>query len=210
MTHMCNMPFNEFIQVLGSKQPTPGGGSATAMVGALGIALSNMVGHLTIGKEKYATDEDEIKQLTHQGEKLSAELLELIDKDAAVFRPLANAYGLSRDNPKQIEFRKQTIHECSMGACSVPLTIMRKAYEGLQIHERMSKIGTAIAISDVGCGAAFLKATLLSAYFNVLINLKSVKDESFVSEHRRTIDELLEKGNKIADTILNQIIKKLT
>jgi len=206
---MRDMPFSEFIQLLGSKQSTPGGGSATAMIGTLGIALSNMVGHLTIGKKKYAAHKDEVKQLVHQGAKLSAELSELIDKDVAVFKPLARAYGLSQDNPKQIEFRKQTIQACAMKACSVPLTIMHKAYEGLRIHERMSQIGTAIAMSDIGCGVAFLKATLISAYFNVSINLKSVQDDSFVAEHRQTIDELLNKGNKIADVLLNEIIKKL-
>lgn len=206
---MRDMPFSNFIQILGSKQSTPGGGSATAMIGALGIALSNMVGHLTIGKKKYAAHEDEVKQLVHQGEKLASELLELIDKDAAVFKPLASAYKLSQDNPKQIEFRKQTIEECAKSACSVPLTIMQKAHECLHIHENMSKAGTAIAISDIGCGVACLKATLISAYFNVVINLKSIADKSFLTRHRKIIDELLEKGNKLADSILNKIIKGL-
>ena len=209
MIHLHNMPLNTFIQLLGSKQAIPGGGSATAMTGALGITLSNMVGYLSIGKKKYAAHEDEIKQLLMQGEALSAELLELIDEDAAVFQPLARAYKLSQDNPKQIEFRKQTIESCAKEACSVPLSIMYKAYDGLRIHKRMSQIGTAIAISDIGCGVAFLKATLISAYFNVLINLKSISDPLFISKNRKITKELLEKGNEIADNILNQIMEKL-
>jgi formiminotetrahydrofolate cyclodeaminase len=206
---MHNMPFDDFVQILASKQPTPGGGSATAMCGALGMALSNMVGNLTLGKNKYAAHEDEIKQLLRQGETITAELLTLIDKDAAVFKPLAHAYGLSKDNPKQIEFRKQAIENAAIDACSVPLVIMQKAYDGLLIHQRMSKIGTVIALSDIGCGTAFLKATLTAARFNVLINLKSITNESFIQQKRQIVDELLKQGNKIADAILTQLNQKL-
>ena len=209
MTHIQNLSCTQFISALASKQPTPGGGGAAAMGGAIGMALGNMVGHLTVGKKKYAAFEDEIKPLMSQGKKIIHELTDLIDRDASVFKPLLQAYGLPRDNPEQIEFRKKTIQECSIQACTVPLEIMQKAFDALCIHERLSDIGSVMAISDVGCGVAFLKAALISAHLNVLINLKAIDDQVLVTQHQDQMNTLLAKGTKTADEVLKKVTEKL-
>ncbi|MCR3922623.1 MAG: cyclodeaminase/cyclohydrolase family protein [Firmicutes bacterium] len=198
-----------FLDELASKAAVPGGGGAAAMGGAIGMALSNMVGNLTIGKKKYADVQDEVKALVEQGSVVITELKSLVDKDAEVFEPLSKAYGLPKTTPEEIAYKEETMEECSKLACSVPLEIMRKSYEGIKIHERMGQIGTKIAISDVGCGVAFLKSALISGYLNVIINVNSIKDEQFVAEASAEMNRLLEDGSRIADETLQLVIDKI-
>lgn len=200
---------SEFLDVLASKEPVPGGGGASALGGAIGMALSNMVGNLTIGKKKYADVEEEVKALVEQGTKIIAELKALVDKDAEVFEPLSKAYGLPKDTPEQAAYKEQQLEECSKLACSVPMEIMRKAYEGIKIHQRMGQIGSKLAISDVGCGVVFLKAALISASLNVIINTNTIKDEKFVAETTAEMNRLLEEGGRIADETLELVMNKL-
>jgi len=207
---MAEKSCSYFLDLLASKAPVPGGGGAAAMGGAIGIALSNMVGNLTVGKKKYTDVEDEVKMLLEQGTRIIEELKALVDKDAEVFEPLAKAYGLPKDTPEEVIYKKKVMEECSIQACSVPLEIMRIAHAGIKIHERMGQIGTKLAISDVGCGVVFLKAALISGQLNVLINLGAIKNERFVTESRTEMESLLEEGSRIADETLALVIEKIT
>lgn len=206
---MVEKSCREFVDVLASKAPVPGGGGAAALAASIGMALSNMVGNLTVGKKKYADVEDEVKELIAQGETVINELNLLVDKDAEVFEPLSKAYGLPRSTPEEIKFKEETMEKCCIDACGVPMEIMRKCYEAIQIHEKMGKIGTLIAISDVGCGVAILKGALVSARLNVIININSIKDQTFVSSTRDEMEMLLEKGSKLADDTLQVVLDKL-
>lgn len=205
---MAEKSSSYFLDVLASKAPVPGGGGAAAMGGAIGMALSNMVGNLTVGKKKFADVEDEVKELLEKGSNIIEELKKLVDKDAEVFEPLSKAYGLPKETPEEKEHKAKVLEECSIEACSVPMEIMRKSFEGIKIHERMGQIGTKLAISDVGCGVAFLKAALVSGQLNVLINLGAIKDEEFIKETTAEMDRLLEEGCRIADETLNEVIAK--
>jgi len=199
-----------FLEVLASKAPVPGGGGAAAMGGAIGMALSNMVGNLTVGKKKYAEVEEEVKELLGKGTKIIEELKKLVDRDAEVFEPLAKAYGLPKDTPEQVAHKERVMEECSIEACSVPMEIMRKSYGGIKIHERMGQIGSKLAISDVGCGVVFLKAALISGQLNVLINLGSIKNEKFVQETTDEMSRLRDDGIRVADQTLELVVSKLT
>ncbi len=205
---MADKSCSYFLDVLASKAPVPGGGGAAAMGGAIGMALSNMVGNLTVGKKKYADVENEVKDLLEKGNRIIEDLQKLVDRDAEAFEPLSKAYGLPKETPEQAAHKAKVMEECSIEACSVPLEIMRKAYAGIKIHERMGQIGTKLAISDVGCGVAFLKAALVSAQLNVLINLGAIRDESFIKETTAEMDQLIEEGGKIADETLSRVIEK--
>lgn len=206
---MMEKSCDSFLEALASKAPVPGGGGAAALGGAIGMALSNMVGNLTVGKKKYAAVEEEVKSLLEQGSKIMGELKILVDKDAEVFEPLSKAYGLPKDTPEQAAYKEQKLEECSKLACSVPMEIMRKAYEGIKIHARMGEIGSALAISDVGCGVVFLKAALISASLNVIINTNTIKDRKFVEETTAEMDRLLEEGKQLADKTLELVLQKL-
>lgn len=198
-----------FLDQLASRAPTPGGGGAAAMGGAIGMALSNMVGNLTVGKKKYAAVEDEVKKLLDEGSEIIERFKALVDEDAAAFAPLAKAYSLPKSTPEEAAHKEKILDECSKVALSVPLEIMRQAYRGIKIHERMGRIGSALAISDVGCGVVFLKAALQSAYLNVMINLGAIKDQQFVDQVTAEIDRLLDDGSRIADETLALVIGKI-
>jgi formiminotetrahydrofolate cyclodeaminase len=199
----------DFLEELASKAPVPGGGGAAALGGALGMALSNMVGNLTVGKKKYAEVEEEVKALIAQGDQVMAELKALVDEDAKVFEPLSKAYGLPKDTPEQIAYKEEVMEKCSKDACDGPMKIMRKCYEGIKIHERMGQIGTNLAISDVGCGVVFLKAALTSAMLNVVINLNTIKDQEYVNKNRAEMEMLLNEGSQVADATLELVLHKL-
>jgi len=207
---MLDKTCKEFNEVLASKAAVPGGGGAAALGGAIGMALSNMVGNLTVGKKKYADVEDEVKELIEKGNQVIAALERLVDKDAEVFEPLSKAYGLPKDTPEQQKFKAETMEKCSIEACSVPIEIMRQAYAGIKIHERMGQIGTMLAISDVACGVAFMKAALISGSLNVIINLNTIKNQEFVEKTRAEMNQLLEDGQRIADETLELVIGKLS
>jgi len=209
MMKMAEKSSAHFIEVLASKAPVPGGGGAAAMGGAIGMALSNMVGNLTVGKKKYADVEDEVKKLLEEGSAIIEDLKGLVDRDAEVFEPLSKAYGLPKDTPEQAANKEKIMEECSIEACSVPLEIMRKSYAGIKIHERMGQIGSRLAISDVGCGVVFLKAALISAQLNVMINLGAIRDEKFLKETTAEMKQLVEDGSRLADQTLVAVMEKL-
>jgi methenyltetrahydrofolate cyclohydrolase len=206
---MLNQSCSNFLEVLASKAPVPGGGGAAALGGAIGMALSNMVGNLTVGKKKYAEVEDEVKELIAKGDKVIAELKALVDEDAKVFEPLSKAYGLPKDTPEQIAYKEKVLEKCSKDACDGPMKIMRTCYEGIKIHERMGQIGTNLAISDVGCGVVFLKSALISGMLNVVINLNTIKDQEYVRNNRAEMEQLVADGSKIADATLELVLNKL-
>ena len=206
---MVDQTCSAFIEVLASKAPVPGGGGAAAMGGAIGMALSNMVGNLTVGKKKYADVEGEVKELVAKGEDVIVKLKRLVDKDAEVFEPLSKAYGLPKNTPEEVKFKEETMENCCKTACGVPMEIMRAAFEGIKIHARMGQIGTMIAISDVGCGVVFLKSALISGSLNVIINLNTIKDPAFLAATRKEMDDLLSTGSKMADETLALVLSKL-
>jgi methenyltetrahydrofolate cyclohydrolase len=206
---MLDNSCKSFISVLASKAPVPGGGGAAALGGTIGMALSNMVGNLTTGKKKYADVEPEINDLIKRGDKIIEELQNLVDKDAEVFEPLSKAYGLPKNTPEEIKYKDVCIEDCSKLACSVPIEIMRKSFEGIKIHARMAQIGTAIAISDVGCGVVFLKSALIAASLNIVINLNTIKDKDFIAKMRKEMDTLIREGSKMADETFDFVINKL-
>jgi formiminotetrahydrofolate cyclodeaminase len=206
---MLDQTCSAFIEVLASKAPVPGGGGAAAMGGAIGMALSNMVGNLTVGKKKYADVEGEVKELIAKGDAVILKLKRLVDQDAEVFEPLSKAYGLPKSTPEEAKFKEETMENCCITACGVPMEIMRAAVEGIKIHARMGEIGTMIAISDVGCGVVFLKSALIAGSLNVIINLNTIKNQAFVADTRKEMDDLLNTGSKMADDTLALVISKL-
>ena len=123
----------EFVEVLASKAPVPGGGGASALVGAIGTALCNMVGSLTVGKKKYAAVEAEISGLMEKATELQNALLELIEKDAEVFEPLSRAYGLPKETEEERAEKARVMEGCLRDACSVPMDIMRRCCEVIDL-----------------------------------------------------------------------------
>ncbi|MBR5315258.1 MAG: cyclodeaminase/cyclohydrolase family protein [Firmicutes bacterium] len=201
----CESSVAAFTEVLASKEAVPGGGGASALVGAIGVALGNMVGSLTVGKKKYADVEEEVKALMEQGEILRCKMLDLIEADAACFAPLAKAYGIPKDDPQREEIMENALKV----ACSVPMDIMRVSCDALDLIKEFAKKGSALAISDAGCGAACCKAALQAASLNVFINTKSMKDREFALSLEKEAQEMLDEYCHLADEIFDIVFQKV-
>lgn len=194
-----------FIDVLASSAPVPGGGGAAAMVGALGVALGSMVGNLTLGKKKYEDVQADIKIILIKAEKLQKELLSLVEKDAEVFEPLSKAYGLPKNTEEEKKKRDEVMEEALRLACSVPMEIMEKAMEAIELHEELAEKGTRIAISDVGVGVLFCKSALMGASLNVFINTKLMKDKDYAAGINTKVEETLKTGAERADKVYKAV-----
>ena len=187
----------EFVEVLASNAPVPGGGGAAALVGALGTALGNMVGSLTVGKKKYADVEAEIIALKAKCDALQKDLLDQVPADAVGFEPLAKAYGIPKDNPD----RDRILEEATIVACQVPMKIMELCCESIEAISVFAAKGSRLAVSDAGCGAVCCKAALQSASLNVFINTKSLKDRELAEELNAKANGMLDKYCAMADEI---------
>ena len=191
----------EFVEVLASSAPVPGGGGAAALVGAIGTALGNMVGSLTVGKKKYADVEAEIIALKEKCDGLQTELLDQVPADAVGFEPLAKAYGIPKDDPN----RDKILEEATIVACAVPMKIMELCCEAIEAISVFAAKGSRLAVSDAGCGAVCCKAALQSASLNVFINTKSLKNREVAEEMNAKANGMLDKYCAMADEIFASV-----
>jgi len=203
------LSIKEFNEILSSKAPVPGGGGASALVGALGISLGNMVGSLTVGKKKYAQVEPEIKELMQSATRLREELLELMNEDALVFEPLSKAYGMPSETEEDKKAKALVMAVVLKEASLVPLKIMRKCCEAIDILEQFASKGSVIALSDAGVGAAFAKSAMQGASLNVFINTKSMVDRELANELNSSAKDMMEKYSKKADAIFKNVFDRL-
>ena len=191
----------EFVTVLASDAPAPGGGGAAALVGAIGTALGNMVGSLTVGKKKYADVQDEIIALKAKCDELQKQLLDQVEADEINFLPLAKAYGIPKDDPT----RDQVMEEATMIACSTPVRIMELCCEAIEAIAVFAAKGSRLAVSDAGCGAVCCKAALQAASLNVFINTKSLKNREVAEEMNAKCIGMLDKYCAMADSIFEEV-----
>lgn len=206
---MLDKSCNTFIQELSSKAPVPGGGGASAYVGALGMALGSMVGNLTVGKKKYKDVEEDIIQLLEKSEEIINNLKSLVQKDADVFYPLSQAYRLPSSTEEEKEKKDEVMQEVLVDATMVPLDIARNCLAAIELHEEYAKKGTRIAISDVGVGVIYCKAALQGAKLNVLINTQIMKDQELKTKVENELEEIERVGLAKADQIYNDVEKLL-
>lgn len=194
----------EFVSVLASKEPVPGGGGASALVGAIGTALGNMVGSLTVGKKKYADVEQEIIALKAKCDDLEKQLLDQVPADAEGFAPLAKAYGIPKDDPT----REETLEKATLNACAVPVHIMELCCQSLDAIRVFAEEGSRLAVSDAGCGAVIVKAALQAASLNVFINTKSLKNRGEAERLNARCEEMLGTYCALADEIYESCRKR--
>ena len=199
----------DFIDVLASSAPVPGGGGASALVGAIGVALGNMVGSLTVGKKRYADVEEDIVRCKKEADEITQSLLTLVAKDAEVFEPLSRAYSLPKSTPEELAKREEVMAIVLKDACEVPLQIMRTCAKGLDLMEEFAAKGSRIALSDAGVGATLLKSALQGASLNIYINTKSMKDRILAEQFNHEADGLRETYEKKADEIFYHVCNEI-
>ncbi len=200
---------DEFVEVLASKAAVPGGGGASALVAAIGTALGNMVGSLTVGKKKYAEVEEEMWQLKGKCDELQKKFLELVERDAEVFEPLSKAYGLPKNTEEEKSEKDRVMEAALREACTVPMDIMIYCCEAIDLIVEFAAKGSALAISDAGVGAAFCKAALEGASLNVYINTKSMKDRDYAEQLNEKCNQMLavypQKAADIFESVMNRL-----
>lgn len=202
----------ELLDAIDSISPTPGGGSISALVGALGVCLVRMYGHLSVHKKKFSElDEKDQQVFIDAFETLSVyrnQLTDGIERDCNAYDTFMEAYRLSKSTQEEQKTRNQKLHMATLEAIDSPFSIMKASFEALQLCEKMMKNGNRMAISDLACGVIFLDAALQSASFNVMINLSSLSEEE-KEKWENKITDLLTNSHKIKERIVNEVLKSL-
>lgn len=206
---MLNKSCLEFIDSLASKAPVPGGGGASALVGAIGVALGSMVGNLTTGKKKYADVEEDIQALLKKSDALTKRLNQLVQADAEVFEPLSKAYGMPTNTEDEKLEKEKVLQEVLTQATQVPLEIAECCLEGIKLLEQYAKKGSRLVVSDAGVGVIFCKSALQGSKLNVLINLKLMKNEKLKQEFSEKMAAIEVEGLKLADQVYEYVEEQL-
>lgn len=199
----------DFAAALASRGAVPGGGGASALAAALGVALGNMVGSLTAGKKKYAAVEADIQALNARAETLRRRLLGLVQADAEAFAPLAQAYGLPRATPEEQARKAAVMEQALHAACRTPLEILRATGQALELIEQYAAKGSALAISDAGVAAALCRGAMQGAALNVYINTRAMADRTHAAACERETDALLAQYIPLADRVYEQVTARL-
>lgn len=202
---MNDLSLKAFSEELAAKVSVPGGGGAAALAGALAAALGSMVGNFTVGKKKYAEVEADILKLMDKAEELRKELLNCIDEDAKGFEPLSKAYAIPKEEPG----RDEKLEKCLRDAAAVPFKIVELSCKVIDLQEEFAAKGSSLMISDAGCGAVLAWSAMYSAALNVFVNTKLMQDKAYAKEMNDKVDALMDVYWKKADSIYEDVYKKL-
>ena len=198
---MRNLTLDKFSEELFSKNAIPGGGGATALVGALAVSLGAMAANLTVGKEKYAEYTVRLEEILIRAEELRLHLLELIDEDAKGFGEVSKAYKLKSKDEEVIE-------KALVSAATPPLNMMEALKEVIELLDELSDKTSVLVVSDVGVGAKLAGAALSSAYLNVMVNTKLMKEKNTAESMEKKAESLYSYLGK-TDEIYEKILRRL-
>ena len=206
---MMEQKTTEFLEHLSSGAPVPGGGGASAAVGAFGAALGLMVANLTVGRKKYAAVEEEILAVRARLEGLRDALAALVDRDAQAFEPLSRAYGLPRNTEEEKRQRDEVMEEALEKASTVPLEIMETVLQSMDLLGILGEKGSALARSDAGVGILFAQAALEGASLNVFINTKMMKDRDKAEQLGEKARTMIRAGREKKERVYNLVLDSI-
>lgn len=203
--NIADMKIRDYLDVLKTDAPAPGGGSVSGVTAAQGIALTLMVVELTVGKEKYKEYEELNLQVREEAMKLYYQLLEAADNDKKAFTKLSEAYKLPKNTEEEKVQRKETIGKLSLDATKAPFDVMKNAFEALEVTEKIVGKSNRMASSDLGVAAANLLAASKSAWLNVKINLPYLNDAKEEKYFREEGMKLLKETELLANKIYEAV-----
>lgn len=210
----------EFVTKLGSEEPTPGGGGAAALVGAVGAALLRMVAVLTAGRLERKLQESRsgaerksqqdrlvarVKELAARAEELQQRLLDEVEADEVGFQPLAEAYRMGKDEPR----RAERLEKAKLGACQAPMAVMEWAAAAAPVAAELAEKSGKLVVSDAGCAAAALKAAMEMAYLNILVNVRGLGDRTQAEALKERGRELLAGAGEELERVNTKVRKEL-
>lgn len=199
----------EFAQDLGSKKSMPGGGSVAAYALNLANGLASMVANFTSGKKKYAAYQADIEKILEKCQAFHRESMDMVDRDAEAFLPLAAVYKMPSDTDEEMEAKYAQMQICLTRAASVPLDLLRLSKKVLDLHEDLLEKGSIMLLSDVGVGVAMLRSAALSARINVMINIKDIDDQAYVTRTSEEVEDLVADIVKRSDYIYDEVFRRL-
>lgn len=204
-------PFDlsSFVESLASGGPTPGGGSAAALAGALGASLAAMVGRLTVGRKRYVDVEPQMQALVDEADRLRARLTQLVSDDAAAFDQVQAAHRLPKDSTVDVAARNQAIQDAFKAASRTPLDTVAACLDTLRLAEQAVATGNVNAATDGAVGALLAYAGLQGAVLNVRVNLTSITDPLFIATSQQAVATALKEADAIRQRVLYTVEERL-
>mgnify|MGYP000943975751 CR=1 FL=1 len=196
----------EFLDALASRNSTPSGGGATAVVGSMAVSLGEMVANLTVGKACYADVQGRIATIVVRAEQVRSRLIQLMDEDECALAPLLAAYALPHGTASEADERTLRMEEALRGACGPPIGVIEAIHEALSLFDELACIGSRIALSDVGVAASFARGASL----NVLVNTSMMADRTYAERLNARTRELVSDGCERAERIFRDVEGEMT
>ena len=205
---LVEMTVSQFADVMASDAPAPGGGSASALCGAIGSGLAAMVCALTVGKKKYAEHEALAKEVEEKALALKDKFVAIIDTDTEAFNAVSAVFTMPKDTDEQKAARKAAMLEALNGCTISPFEMMELAAQALELVSALVGKSNATAASDLGCAALNLKSCIQGAWLNVCININGMADQAFADEYRAKGQAILDKALPMADAAYQAILEQ--
>ena len=204
-----NNSMKEFAGDLGAKKAMPGGGSAAAYAATMANSLAMMVANFTLGKKKYADYEEDIVRILDRAQKMSEDVMSLVDKDIEAFLPLSNCYKMQANTEEEKKAKALEMEKCLRGAAMVPMEILDISKDILDLHEELLIKGSVMLLSDVGVGAEMVRVAAKSAYININVNTKYMKDRDYADKAVLKYADLLKVIEDKCDRIYSEVMNRL-
>ena len=204
-----SMNIRAFSNELSTDSPAPGGGSVAALSGALGASLTSMVANLTYGRKGYNRAKKLMKNVSLLSQNLKDEFLDLIEKDTDAFNRVMDSFRMPKKTDEDKKLREEAIEDATKEATLIPLEVMKKTVEILDLAEKAERRGNQNSVSDAGVAAIMANAACESAYLNVIINLGNIKDDEFKKSVKDEAEKILKKVKTGTKRVKNKVIKKL-
>lgn len=213
MTKLVDLTLTGYTDEVRGESPAPGGGSVSAYAAALGASLTQMVGSLTIDKKAFENLTDDEKNLMKENQKkldaIREELIDIVDTDANSFDDVMAAFKLPKDSDEDKKKRTAAIQEGYKKALETPIRAAELGLEALKLQSIYANKGNKNAITDVGVGTLLLQSGVEGALFNALINLNSVKDQEYVENKRKQVDDIMNEAKRLKEETLKIVYSKL-
>ena len=206
---LSELTVHSFANLLGSDAPAPGGGSAAALAGSLGAALSAMVSALTLGRKKYADVQELAQEGFDQASALKEAFLQAMEKDTEVFNTFSAAMGMPKETPEEKAARSAAMQAALVLCIEFPLRMMELSFEAITLTDKLMGKTNANALSDLGVSALMLSAAVQGAWLNVLINLGSLKDEAASAAYRAKGEKLLADTLALSNSVYARVEREL-
>ncbi|UCB44745.1 MAG: cyclodeaminase/cyclohydrolase family protein [Spirochaetota bacterium] len=204
-----SQPLHYFLDKLCSNSPEPGGGSASALTGAIAASLSGMLAALTVNKKGYENVKPEMEEFLSKAQSLKDDLLVLLQKDTEAFDDASKAFKLPKETEDEKKKRAEAIEAGLKKATEVPLAIMEKSLEVSRLSSEVLKKGNEMAISDGAISALFAEAACIGAMMNVRINFSWMKDKEYVKSIEQRVEDILDEVGRIKEDALSYTLERL-